>query len=109
MSIEEHKARWCEYEHAKQDPKKALATLNKSQRVHTKAIQDYMTEQNLESLECGEGLVVTLTAAERVTFNEDVCSQYMAQAELERLKCANTRQTVQFRVVQPKRKRVRED
>ena len=109
MSLElaEHKALWCKYEHDKQDPKKALAALNKNQRMYTKAIQDYMTEQNLESLECGEGLVVTLTAAERITFNEDVCSQYMVPAELARLKCANTRQTVQFRVIQPKHKKKR--
>ena len=105
LSINEHKAKWCEYEHAKQAPKKTLSIVNKSQREHTKALQEYMTEHNLESLECGEDMVVTLTCAERVTFNEDVCSQYMAQAELERLKCANTRQTVKFQRQKPKRKR----
>ncbi len=109
LSIDEHKAKWCEYEHVKQAPKKTLSALNKSQREHTKALQEYMKEHNLEVLECGEDMVVTLTCAERVTFNEDVCSQYMAQAELERLKCANTRQTVQFRLAKPKRKRMEDE
>ena len=99
MDLQTHKEKWCEYEQAKQDPKKFLAEMNKLQTVHTKAIRQYMKDNSVDSFDCGDGLVITLVSAERISFNEDVCKQYMTTETLQRLKCENTLQKDVFKVL----------
>ena len=91
--------KWCEYERVKQEPKKLLAEMNKRQTVHTKAIRQYMKDNSVDSFDCGDGLVITLVSAERTSFNEDVCKQYMTTETLQRLKCENTLQKDVFKVI----------
>ena len=101
MSIEEHKSAWVSCEEEKTIPRQSLKDIGKRQRPSTKAMKEFMEHNDLESLDCGSGWVMTCEEVEKVTFSEDVCSSYMAVGELERLKKEQTKCRAIFKTLPP--------
>ena len=104
-SIEEYMHSWVTYEGQKTEYKDILKTIGKSQMPATKAIRSYMEDNNIVKLDCGSGWFMTCKAAEKVSFGEDVCSQYMQPEELALLKRENTKRKVSYKIVHPKKRK----
>lgn len=106
-SIDEYKQLWVTCEEQKLEPRLALKQISKTQCPATKAIRAFMEENNITSLECGSGWVLTCEDVERVAYSEDVCRPYMDAGELARMKREQTKRSSSFKTrPPPKRQRL---
>jgi uncharacterized ferredoxin-like protein len=101
VSIEEHKQIWVECEEKKIEPRLVLKDIAKTQRSATKAIREYMNENHITNMNCGNDWFITCEEVQKVSYSEDICGPYMTQIELERLKRDNTTLRNAFKTLPP--------
>ena len=101
ITIEEHKQLWVECEEKKVEPRLVLKALAKTQRPATKAIREYMKENQITNLNCGNDWFITCEEVQKVSYSEDICGPYMTADELDRLKRDNINVTNSFKTLPP--------
>jgi uncharacterized ferredoxin-like protein len=101
VTIEEHKQIWVECEEKKIEPRIVLKDIAKTQRSSTKAIREYMKENQITNLDCGNNWFITCEEVQKVSYSEDTCGPYMTAIELERLKREQTICRDSFKTLPP--------
>jgi uncharacterized ferredoxin-like protein len=101
ITIEEHKQLWVECEEKKIEPRLVLKDIAKTQRPATKAIREYMKENQITNLNCGNDWFITCEEVQKVSYSEDICGPYMTPDELDRLKRDNLNVKNSFKTLPP--------
>ena len=101
VSIEEHKRNWVDCEEQKIEPRLVLKDIAKTQRSATKAIREYMNENHITNMNCGNDWFITCEEVQKVSYSEDICGPYMTPIELERLKREQTTCRNSFKTLPP--------
>lgn len=97
-NIEEHKQLWRDCEQERAALREQIKVIGKRQRDSSRALREYMEQNAIEALDCGDGWTMVRSEVESVAYTEDACERYLSPDQMESIKRDCTRVRKRYKV-----------